>query len=106
MFGLGFPEIILILVIVVLIFGTSRIPELGRGLGEGIRNFKKSVRGEDEKNLRWSKKPMDGRRDPVASHAFAGCRRWPSAPPPLAPRARPLLRRPARPPPYRKTGPR
>jgi sec-independent protein translocase protein TatA len=49
MFGLGFPEIILILVIVILIFGTSRIPELGRGLGEGIRNFKKSVRGDDEK---------------------------------------------------------
>lgn len=49
MFGLGLPEIILILVIVVLIFGTSRIPELGRGLGEGIRNFKKSVRGDDEK---------------------------------------------------------
>jgi sec-independent protein translocase protein TatA len=49
MFGLGFPEIILILVIVILIFGTSRIPELGRGLGEGIRNFKKSVKSEDEK---------------------------------------------------------
>lgn len=49
MFGLGLPEIILILVIVILIFGTSRIPELGRGLGEGIRNFKKSIRGEDEK---------------------------------------------------------
>jgi sec-independent protein translocase protein TatA len=49
MFGLGFPEIILILVIVILIFGTSRIPELGKGLGEGIRNFKKSIRGEDEK---------------------------------------------------------
>ena len=49
MFGLGFPEIILVLVIVILIFGTSRIPELGKGLGEGIRNFKKSVRGDDEK---------------------------------------------------------
>jgi len=49
MFGLGFPEIILILVIVILIFGTSRIPELGKGLGEGIRNFKKSIRGDDEK---------------------------------------------------------
>jgi len=50
MFGLGFGEILLILLIVVLIFGTSRIPELGRGLGEGIRNFKKSIRGdEDEK---------------------------------------------------------
>lgn len=49
MFGLGFPEIILILVIVILIFGTSRIPELGKGLGEGIRNFRKSVKSEDEK---------------------------------------------------------
>ncbi len=38
----------LILLIVVLIFGTSRIPELGRGLGEGIKNFKKSIKPEDE----------------------------------------------------------
>jgi len=43
--SLGFPEILLILLIVVLIFGTSRIPELGRGLGEGIKNFKKAVSG-------------------------------------------------------------
>jgi len=50
MFGLGFPELVLILVIVILIFGTSRIPELGRGLGEGIRNFRKGMKGdEDEK---------------------------------------------------------
>ena len=48
MFGLGFPELLLILFIVVVIFGTSRIPELGKGLGEGIRNFKKAVR-DDEK---------------------------------------------------------
>ena len=49
MFGsFGFGEILLILLIVVLIFGTSRIPELGKGLGEGIRNFKKSVRGEED----------------------------------------------------------
>lgn len=47
--SLGFPEILVILLIVVLIFGTSRIPELGRGLGEGIRNFKKAIRNDDDK---------------------------------------------------------
>ena len=47
MFGLGFPELLLILVIVILIFGTSRIPELGKGLGEGIRNFKKAMKSDD-----------------------------------------------------------
>ncbi|MCS7284643.1 MAG: twin-arginine translocase TatA/TatE family subunit [Hydrogenobacter thermophilus] len=41
-------QLILILLVVFVIFGASRLPELGRGLGEGIRNFKKSLSGEEE----------------------------------------------------------
>jgi sec-independent protein translocase protein TatA len=42
--GLGLPEILIVLVIVVLIFGASRLPELGKGLGKGIRNFKDATK--------------------------------------------------------------
>ena len=57
MFSFGPLELVVILVIVVLVFGVGRLPELGTGLGEGIRNFKKSYRDskaiditEDEKD--------------------------------------------------------
>jgi sec-independent protein translocase protein TatA len=42
--GLGIPELIVILFIIILIFGASRLPEIGRGLGRGIRNFKDATR--------------------------------------------------------------
>ncbi|MET0555689.1 MAG: twin-arginine translocase TatA/TatE family subunit [Vicinamibacteria bacterium] len=48
MFGLGVGEIVLILVILVVLFGASRIPELGKGIGEGIRNFKKGMKGDED----------------------------------------------------------
>lgn len=41
-------EVVVILLVVLLLFGAKRLPEIGRALGEGIREFKKSVKGEDE----------------------------------------------------------
>ena len=41
MFGLGMPELIIILVIILVIFGAGKLPEIGRGIGEAIRNFRK-----------------------------------------------------------------
>ena len=46
--NLGVPELLIILVIVVLLFGASRLPQLGKGIGEGLRNFRKGMRGDDE----------------------------------------------------------
>ncbi len=43
MFGLGPTELIIILIIVVILFGASRLPEIGKGIGEAIKNFKKST---------------------------------------------------------------
>ena len=48
--GLGMPELLVILVIIILIFGTSRIASLGKGLGEGIRNFKKGIREDEDES--------------------------------------------------------
>lgn len=44
---LGVPELLVILVIVVIIFGASKLPQLGKGLGEGIRNFRKGLRNDE-----------------------------------------------------------
>jgi sec-independent protein translocase protein TatA len=45
---IGGTEVILIIVVVVLLFGGRKIPELMRGIGKGINEFKKGVRGDDE----------------------------------------------------------
>lgn len=46
--SIGFPELLVILVVVVLLFGTKKIPDFAKGLGEGIRNFKDAIKGEDD----------------------------------------------------------
>ncbi|MBK6425613.1 MAG: twin-arginine translocase TatA/TatE family subunit [Blastocatellia bacterium] len=50
--NIGMPELLIILVIVVLLFGTRKLPELGKGLGSGIRNFKNSMKdGEKQSEI-------------------------------------------------------
>ena len=48
MFGIGFPELIIILVIVLIIFGANKLPEIGAGMGKAIKNFKKATNEPDE----------------------------------------------------------
>jgi sec-independent protein translocase protein TatA len=48
MFGMGWQELIIILIIVVIIFGVGRLPEIGSALGKGIKNFKKSMNETNE----------------------------------------------------------
>ncbi|MFP4194551.1 MAG: twin-arginine translocase TatA/TatE family subunit [Desulfobacterales bacterium] len=47
MFGLGMPELIVVLVIILIIFGAGKMPEIGSGIGKGIRNFKKAISSDD-----------------------------------------------------------
>jgi sec-independent protein translocase protein TatA len=46
--SIGLPELLIILVVAVLLFGGKKIPEVAKGLGEGIRNFKNSLKGDDQ----------------------------------------------------------
>lgn len=48
MFGFGVPELIVILLIVLVVFGANRLPELGGAVGKSIRNFKKASSGKEE----------------------------------------------------------
>jgi sec-independent protein translocase protein TatA len=47
MFGIGIPELLIILVIILVIFGANKLPEIGSGMGRAIKNFKKAT-GEPE----------------------------------------------------------
>jgi sec-independent protein translocase protein TatA len=56
MFGIGMPELLIILVIILIIFGVGKLPEIGSALGKGIRNFKKSMNENSEISNQAAKK--------------------------------------------------
>jgi sec-independent protein translocase protein TatA len=49
--SIGFPELLVILVVAVLLFGGKKIPEVAKGLGEGIKNFKNALKTEEHNNV-------------------------------------------------------
>ena len=57
MFGIGFPELVVILLVCLLLFGANRLPEIGKSFGEGIREFKKALHEASESGP--SKKDSD-----------------------------------------------
>ena len=59
MFGLGLPEVLVILIIIFLIFGAKRLPEIGRGLGETVREIKK-IRSERKTEKTEATKTKEG----------------------------------------------
>ncbi|HBB40015.1 MAG: twin-arginine translocase TatA/TatE family subunit [Nitrospirae bacterium CG18_big_fil_WC_8_21_14_2_50_70_55] len=50
MFGLGMGELLIILAVVVLLFGAKKLPQIGAGLGQGIQNFRKAMKGHEERD--------------------------------------------------------
>ena len=63
MFGIGLPELLIIFLVCLLLFGANRLPEIGRSLGEGIREFKKAFSASGGKD------GQDGETKPPAKNA-------------------------------------
>ena len=64
MFGLGVGELLIILVIVLVIFGAGKLPEIGEGLGKSFKNFRKSIKTPDEIDITPDSEPDKQPEDP------------------------------------------
>jgi sec-independent protein translocase protein TatA len=62
MFGLGMQELVVILIIVLVLFGATRLPEIGKGVGQAIRNFKKATSEPEEIDVT-PKKPLEEKKE-------------------------------------------
>jgi len=60
--SIGFPELVVILVVAVLLFGGKKIPEVAKGLGEGIKNFKNALKSEEPHPDERSRRRLPGHR--------------------------------------------
>lgn len=65
--GLGMQEVIIIAIVVLLLFGGKKIPELMRGMGKGVRNFKEGMNGTDEKTDETNKPTNNNNADATSS---------------------------------------
>lgn len=66
MFGLGFQELMIILIIVVVLFGASKLPELGKGMGSFVKNLKKGLNEPDEIDVTPGKEEVGKEKEKVA----------------------------------------
>ncbi len=60
MMGLGFPELMIILVIIMIIFGAGKLPEIGSAFGRSIKNFKSSMKDAEQEELPAGDEPQEG----------------------------------------------
>ncbi len=60
MFGIGMTELLVILAIVLVIFGANKLPEIGKGMGQAIGNFKKAMKENNEIDVTPEKKKIEG----------------------------------------------
>ena len=65
MFGIGMPELLVILVIILIIFGAGKLPQIGEGLGKGIRNFRKATTKEPDEVDVTAKKVEEKKSDEI-----------------------------------------